>query len=185
MSAAAPGALPVLESARLRLRTIRDDDAAALLVLHGDAEVMRYWSTSPWTGIEQAHAHLQRVRRDREAGVLPWAVADRASDALIGAATLFRIDPVHRHAEIGYALGRAHWGKGLASEAVRLVLHHAFDTLDLERIEADTDPRNASSCRMLERLGFVREGLLRKRWFVNNEWCDTAFYGLLREDLRA
>jgi RimJ/RimL family protein N-acetyltransferase len=185
MNAVAPDALPVLESVRLRLRALRDDDAAALLVLHGDPEVMRYWSTSPWSSIAQAQAHLERVRRDMEAGVLPWAIADHTSDALIGTATLFKIDPVHRHAEIGYALGFAHWGKGLASEAVRLVLHHAFDTMQLERIEADTDPRNASSRRMLERLGFVQEGILRKRWFVNDEWCDTAWYGLLREDFRA
>lgn len=177
--------LPVLESTRLRLRALRDDDAEALLGLHGDPEVMRYWSTSPWTGIAQAHAHLERVRRDMQAGVLPWAIADRSNDALIGAVTLFRVDRDHRHAEIGYALGAAHWGKGLASEAVRIVLDYAFNALGLERIEADTDPRNTPSRRMLERLGFAQEGTLRRRWFVNDEWCDTAFYGLLREDFRA
>ena len=179
------GALPVLESSRLRLRALRDDDATALLVLHGDTEVMRYWSTSPWTDIARAYAHLLRARRDMEAGVLPWAIADRASDDLIGTVTLFKIDCDHRRAEIGYALGSAHWGMGLASEALHLVLRHAFEALDLQRIEADTDPRNAASRRMLERLGFVQEGMLRKRWFVNDEWCDTAFYGLLREDFRA
>lgn len=177
--------LPVLQSARLRLRGLRDDDAEALLILHGDAEVMRYWSTSPWAGIAQAHAHLQRVRRDMQSGVLPWAIAERASDALIGAITLFRVDRDHRHAEIGYALASAQWGKGLASEATRLVLDYAFNVLELERIEADTDPRNTPSRRMLERLGFEQEGTLRRRWFVNDEWCDTAFYGLLRGDFRA
>lgn len=186
MSVLVPVTLPVLESPRLRLRALRDEDAAALLVLHGDADVMRYWSTSPWADIARAHAHLQRARRDMESGdVLPWAIANRASDDLIGTLTLFRIDRDHRRAEIGYALGSAHWGRGLASEALRQVLHHAFDTLDLGRIEADTDPRNAPSRRMLERLGFVQEGTLRRRWLVNDEWCDTAFYGLLREDFRA
>jgi RimJ/RimL family protein N-acetyltransferase len=185
MSVVVPVALPVLESPRLRLRALRDDDAAALLALYGDPEVMRYWSTAPWSGIEQAHAHLQRVRRDAEAGVLSWAIADAASDGLIGTVTLFRLDRDHRRAEIGYALASAHWGKGLAGEALRLALHYAFDTLRLERIEADTDPRNTPSRRMLEQLGFVLEGTLRRRWFVNGEWCDTAFYGLLREDFRA
>ena len=185
MSIVAPVALLVLEGERLRLRALRNEDAAALLVLHGDPEVMRYWSTLPWTNIAQAHAHLQRACRDMEsAGVLPWALADRESDALIGTVTLFRVDRDHRRAEIGYALASAHWGRGIASEALRLVLHHAFDTMQLERVEADTDPRNVPSRRMLERLGFVLEGTLRKRWFVNDEWCDTAFYGLLREDFR-
>lgn len=185
MSIVAPVALPVLEGERLRLRALRDEDAAALLVLHGDPEVMRYWSTSPWTNIAQAQAHLQRAWRDMEsAGVLPWGIAERLTDSLIGTLTLFRIDRDHRRAEIGYALASTHWGKGLGSEALRLVLHHAFDTMQLERVEADTDPRNASSRRMLERLGFVQEGTLRKRWFVNDEWCDTALYGLLRGDFR-
>ncbi|HEX7029766.1 MAG TPA: GNAT family N-acetyltransferase, partial [Gammaproteobacteria bacterium] len=160
MIVAAPIAPPVLQSPRLRLRGLRDDDAGALLALYGDPEVMRYWSTAPWSGIEQAYAHLQRVRRDMEAGVLPWALADRASDALIGTVTLFRLDRDHRRAEIGYALASAHWGKGFAGEALRLALHYAFDTLRLERIEADTDPRNTPSRRMLEQLGFVLEGTL-------------------------
>ena len=186
MSVVAPVALPVLDSTRLRLRELRENDAAALLAVYGDMEAMRYWSGSPWTGIAQAHAHLQRAARDlHSGGVLPWAIADRANDELIGTLTLFKLDRDHRRAEIGYVLGPAYWGKGLASEALRLVLHHAFDALQLERIEADTDPRNASSRRMLERLGFVQEGTLRKRWFVNDEWCDTAIYGLLREDFRA
>lgn len=186
MSAVAPVGLPILESARLRLRELRDGDAGALLAIYGDPLAMRYWSGSPWTGVSQAHAHLQRARRDLESGgVLPWAIADLATDELIGTVTLFRLDRDHRRAEIGYMLGSAHWRKGLASEALRLVLRHAFDAMQLERVEADTDPRNASSRRMLERLGFVQEGTLRKRWFVNDEWCDTAWYGLLREDFRA
>jgi len=175
--------LPVLESERLRLRGLRDGDAAALLAIYGDPLAMRYWSGSPWKDIAQAHAHLQRARRDMESGgALPWAIADSGDDGLIGTITLFKLDRDHRRAEIGYVLATRHWGKGLASAALRLVLHHAFDTLRLERVEADTDPRNAPSRRMLERFGFVLEGTLRKRWHVNDEWCDTAFYGLLRED---
>jgi RimJ/RimL family protein N-acetyltransferase len=185
MSAAAPVGLPVLTSPRLHLRELRGSDAAALLVIYGDPRAMRYWSGSPWIDIAQAHAHLQRARRDMESGgVLPWAIADSATDELIGTITLFKLDRDHRRAEIGYVLGTTHWGKGLAGEAVRLAVNHAFDALQLERIEADTDPRNGPSRRMLERLGFVQEGTLRRRWFVNGEWCDTSFYGLLRGDYK-
>jgi ribosomal-protein-alanine N-acetyltransferase len=67
---------------------------------------------------------------------------------------------------------------------VRLALRHAFEELGLRRIEADTDPRNSGSCRLLERLGFVREGLLRERWLIDGELQDTAIYGLLRGELR-
>jgi [ribosomal protein S5]-alanine N-acetyltransferase len=62
------------------------------------------------------------------------------------------------------------------------VLSYAFDVLQLERIEADIDPRNTASCRLVERLGFKQEGLLRNRWRVNGEICDSAYYGLLKNE---
>lgn len=61
----------------------------------------------------------------------------------------------------------------------------AFGALELRRIEADIDPRNAASCRLVERLGFIREGLLRARWNVAGEICDSAIYGLLAQDREA
>ncbi|MGH8084295.1 MAG: GNAT family N-acetyltransferase [Lysobacter sp.] len=107
------------------------------------------------------------------------------NDRLIGATTLFAINHAQGRAEVGYALRASHWGRGLAQEALRLVLVHAFDTLVLRRIEADIDPRNGASCRLVERMGFVREGLLRDRWEVGGEASDSALYGLLARDWRA
>jgi len=63
-----------------------------------------------------------------------------------------------------------------------MILRHLFDGMGLRRIEADIDPRNLASCRLVEKLGFVREGTLRERWHVNGEVCDSAIYGLLRRD---
>jgi RimJ/RimL family protein N-acetyltransferase len=64
-------------------------------------------------------------------------------------------------------------------------LDYAFVELDLNRIEADIDPRNEASAKLLERKGFVKEGYMRERWIVNGEICDTVFYGLLRRDWEA
>ena len=61
-------------------------------------------------------------------------------------------------------------------------MHYAFQTLDLNRLEADIDPRNKASARTLERLGFQKEGHLRERWIVNDEISDTDLYGLLRRE---
>jgi ribosomal-protein-alanine N-acetyltransferase len=72
--------------------------------------------------------------------------------------------------------------KGYAIEALTALLAHGFAALDLNRVEADIDPRNGASARVLERLGFRHEGLLRERWIVGGQICDTAFYGLLRRD---
>lgn len=177
---------PELHSARLRLREVRNEDAPALFGIHSDPEVMRYWSYPAWTELAQAEQKIADIlRQRREEQILVWAIADARSDQLIGTSAVFALDRTQGRAEIGYSLHRDAQGKGLASEALRLILRHLFDELQLRRVEADADPRNTASCRLLERLGFIREGLLRERWHVNGETCDTTFYGLLRRDFKA
>jgi RimJ/RimL family protein N-acetyltransferase len=105
-----------------------------------------------------------------------------ATGQLIGQAALHHFDGQNRRCEVGYALGRAHWGKGYIGEALAAMLGHGFAELHLNRVEADIDPRNPASAKALVRLGFRHEGLLRERWIVNGEICDTAFYGLLKRD---
>ncbi len=99
--------------------------------------------------------------------------------------TLFDINTICRRAEIGYALGSGVWGKGYMNEALTALLGYGFTELDLNRVEADIDPRNEASAKTLERLGFTREGLLRERWIVDGEVSDTAYYGLLRREWEA
>jgi len=175
---------PELRTPRLRLREFRADDAAALYEVHSDPAVMRYWSFPAWTQPEQAVARVAFVMGQRARNeVLAWAIADAASDRLIGSVAAFALDRTHARAEIGYSLRADRQGQGLAQEALRAVLAYLVDAGGFERIEADADPRNAASCRLLERLGFVREGVLRARWRVAGEVQDTALYGLLAPEL--
>jgi RimJ/RimL family protein N-acetyltransferase len=183
MSEHSQDGVPVLESSHVRLRPYRADDVEAMFALYSDPRVMRYWSFPPWTERKQAMGYLQRALTGMDSGeIFPWAIADRDSDVLIGALTLFSLHVEQLRAEIGYSLSPHYQGRGLAAEALRCALAHAFDQLGLRRIEADIDPRNERSWRLLEGLGFAREGLLRQRWRVNGETCDTAFYGLLAEE---
>ena len=176
-----PAPVPPLEGARIRLRALAPDDAAALFALYSDARVMRYWSFPAWTDIQQAVEKLAHVERDRALlESLPWAATLRDDDALVGTCTLFGIQREHLRGVVGYALSPSLWGRGLATEMLQCALLHAFDVLGLERIEADIDPRNHASCRLVERLGFRREGYLRERWRVGGGIQDTALYGLLR-----
>lgn len=185
-----PDGLPELDGERLRLRGFREDDLHDLYAMHSDPVVNRYWSFPAWTDIEQARDYLARALAGRDAErMLCWAIAERGaerdSDRLIGTATVFAINREQGRAEIGYGLRASHWGLGYAQEALRPVLSHAFDALGLRRLEADIDPRNAGSCRLVERLGFVREGVFRERWDVAGEVCDSAMYGLLAREWRA
>jgi RimJ/RimL family protein N-acetyltransferase len=178
--------LPQLESERLRLRAYRAQDLDALYALYSDPRVMRYWSFPPWHELAQARAYLDRVQSENASGaVLAWALADRASDAFIGTATLHSLQREQARAELGYSLHPDWQGRGLAAEALHRVIAHAFGSMQLRRLEADVDPRNLASCRLLERLGFRREGLLRARWRVAGEDCDSAFYGLLAREYDA
>ncbi len=175
--------MPDLDGARLRLRRALPNDVPALFALHSDPHVMRYWSTPAYTDIAQAQALFQRNDRGVTAGEFCyWVMVLRDDDRLIGNCTLFSINPANRRAETGYALRSDHWRKGYATEAMRLVLDYAFEHLLLHRIEADVDPRNSGSIRLLERLGFRREGLLRERWQVGGEITDSAIFGLLADD---
>lgn len=174
---------PTLEGQRLRLRPYREDDYAQFYVLHSDEKVMRYWSFPAWTDPAQGRDYFAAsIGGNDPERLLCWAIADADSDRLIGGLTLFAINRPQGRAELGYALQSAHWGRGLASEALGLAITCAFGGLGLRRLEADADPRNAGSCGLLERLGFTREGLLRERWRVNGELQDSALYGLLARE---
>jgi ribosomal-protein-alanine N-acetyltransferase len=179
-------ALPEIDGRRVRMQCVEVVEVALGDAAQSHPAVMRYWSFPAWTAPAQAHEYFATACASRDpARMLCWAIAHRQDDRLIGAATLYDIDPVQGRAAVGYALSSRHWGQGNGREALGLALAHAFDGLGLRRVEADIDPRNAASCRLVERLGFEREGLLRERWHVAGELCDTALYGLLARDWRA
>jgi RimJ/RimL family protein N-acetyltransferase len=175
--------LPTINASRIDLRPISADDLDAFYSIFSDPQVMRYWSSLPITDRDAARKLIDEIgERFARHESLKWGVARRTDNMLIGTATLNHPDFDNRRAEIGYALGSAHWGNGYMHEALQATLEYAFHILDLHRIEADVDPRNQASIKTLERLGFQREGLLRERWHVGGEIQDSFFYGLLRRD---
>lgn len=178
--------LPTLEAKRLTLRWISAADTDAFFAIYSNPEVMRYWSTPPLADRGVAADLIAKIHEDWQRRViLKWGIARRSDDQLIGSITLFNLDFSNRRAEIGYALGRDHWGQGYMNEALPAVLKFAFAVLELNRIEADVDPRNTASIKTVERLGFQREGYLRERWQVAGEIQDALYFGLLRRDWEA
>jgi RimJ/RimL family protein N-acetyltransferase len=180
-------ALPMLVGEGIRLGPWHDADLDALARLHADPRAMRYWSTEAWAAEDQprAEAYLDAIDAGaREGDLLQFSARQAPDGTAVGWVTLYRIDREHRRAEIGYLLDPALWGRGLGRRMLGLAIGHAIGTLGLHRIEADVDPRNLASCRLLESLGFQREGLLRERWRTGGELQDTAMYGLLAPDWR-
>ncbi len=179
----------VLDTARLRLRPLQPADAPAVYALHADPEGMRYWATPPWTDPAEADALLTRDRAGLAAGDYIRLGLERRTHGqagqdgrLIGLCSLFAFHLPSRRCEVGYMLARDCWGGGLMHEALTALMDYAFGVLDMNRVEADIDTRNAASGRALRRLGFQLEGTLRQRWIVAGEVSDTGLYGLLRQD---
>jgi RimJ/RimL family protein N-acetyltransferase len=173
--------LPI-RTARLELRPLREADVAALFGIHSDPEAMRYWDAPPWKDDERGRAMV--------AGDLALATQEHlrlgielvADGALLGTCSFWNIKPQFRRAEIGYILGPGSWGHGYMREALSALLDYGFNEMNLNRVEADIDPRNERSARLLERLKFSKEGFLRERVIVDGEISDSAMYGLLRRD---
>lgn len=179
-----PFHVPLLRGSRVHLRPIEPRDVGALFETFGDPTAMRFWSGPPWTEIAQAEALLETDKVALDAGeAIRFGIA-RDDGPIVGCVSLHGFHVGSRRAELGYVLHRAAWGQGYAAEAVGLALDHAFRTLRLHRVEADTDPRNDRSVALLVRLGFTLEGVLRERWIVGGEISDTALYGLLDREWR-
>ncbi len=177
---------PTLRTDRLRLRPFDDADADALYAMHSSAYVLRYWDSPPWTDRDRALTFLQKCRALAEDGTGVRLAVDRLEDGLfIGWCSLSRWNLEFRSAAMGYCYAEAAWGHGYATEAARAVLRWAYATLDLNRVQAEADTRNIASARVLEKLGFVREGTLRQDCIVNGEVSDSWVYGLIAEDRRA
>ena len=172
---------PTLTTPRLTLREMTLDDAEPYFQIRADPEVMRYWGAAPDTKVDEAIARIVAVREGVRAGVsIRWAVTDKGSGAFLGSGGLWRWDRRHFRAELGYELSPAHWGKGLMTEAIRAMLRFGFEVMDLHSVEANIDPHNKRSARVLLKLGFQQEGYLRENFFYEGKFSDTAVYSLLR-----
>ena len=174
---------PTLRTPRLRLRPFDDADANDLFALHSSAEVLRYWDAPPWAdrARSQRFIDVSRQLAGEHTGVR--LAVERCSDVtFIGWCSLNRWNPEYRSASLGYCFAQQAWGQGYATEAAGALLRWAFDALDLNRVQAETDTRNMASARVLEKLGFVREGTLREDCVVNGEVSDSWVFGLLRRE---
>lgn len=172
-----------METERLRLRWIVAADAQALYDVYADPAVARYLSRPAFTDFEQAKKLVRAANEGYADGSgVNFAIERKDDRRVLGNCMLFRFHRESRRAEIGYSMARAYWGHGYMHEALVALIGYAFGPLGLNRLEADIDPRNASSAKSLEHLGFVKEGVLRERWIVAGEVSDTAYYGLLKSD---
>jgi ribosomal-protein-alanine N-acetyltransferase len=173
---------PVLKTSRLILRELALADATDIFVFRRDPIVQRY-NAKPMVDISEARELVERNRAVylRQDGIL-WAVTLKGQDIVIGLVGFSQWSYSNR-AMLGYDLAKAYWGKGIGSEAAREIICFGFERMQLNRIEAETIEDNHESRRMLEKLGFLCEGIRRAYSLEDDgEYQGSAMYGLLRSE---
>jgi [ribosomal protein S5]-alanine N-acetyltransferase len=155
------------------LRPLERGDVADMHEVMRRPEAMRYWSTLSHADLATTAAWMERKLARRVTGTeFAMVLEDRVIGTVGG-------DPLP---EIGFILHPDHWGKGLVTEAMAVVVAHIFASHPVPALTADVDPRNAASLRVLEQLGFVVVGEASNTFLLGEEWCDSVYLRLERAD---
>ena len=174
---------PTLETPRLVLRELVPADAETLFRMQSNPEVVRYFG-------RPAHATLADTEKllgivfdaQRDITGIRWGLSLRDGGALAGTCGFWRWNKQNRCSEIGYEMAPEFWGRGLMVEALGPILRFGFTQMELHRVEATIDPENQASRRVLEKIGFKRDALMRENWFYDGKFTDSAIYGLLEQE---
>jgi len=175
----------ILKGWRINLRRIHKADAESI-VQHANAkEISRFTFIPHPYGIGDALTFIRRSQSAWRSGSMQnFGIENRETGKIIGMVGIIRISKKHRQAEIGYWLGKKFWGKGIATEAVLLILEYCFKNLKLHRVCARVMHPNLASAKLLEALGFKKAGGLRDDLKQRGRWMDTILYGLLRQEYK-
>lgn len=177
--------VPELETPRLKLIELNESHAVALFDVFSDEESMRYWDDPPHKNVDETKDLLAFLAKRIEDGRgICWGIClKEAPKDVVGLVTYnaYRKD---RNGYIGYVIARKHWNKGLTTEALKVFVEYGFSQLEVHRIEAHVEPENIASAKVLTKIGFQKEGLLRESTFNKGQYQDMVYYGLLKTDKR-
>lgn len=171
---------PLITTERLILRKARLEDTPEMFFFRSDPEMMKYIDRAPAKTEDEARGVLQMIidASDNNTGI-SWTITLKGSDTMLGNISLWRLIKEHYRAEIGYVLHTAQQGKGIMNEAMKAVINYGFNTMGLHSIEANINPLNLASQKVLERNGFVREAYFRENYYHDGKFYDSAIYSLV------
>lgn len=176
--------LPVIETARLVLRPVEDDDADDIFEIASDAETAKYTSWDAHKMVEDSKTLIRFIKKRYSLNKPSnWAVILKSENKLIGLCGFVSGFAINSRAEMAFVISKAYRKKGYASEAVCETINFGFLKADLNRIEAFCDADNTASKRVLEKCGLKFEGLLRQYVRKNGELRDMKCYAVLAKDM--
>ena len=178
---------PALQTERLILREWQDDDAENLVQIFGHESVVQYTSNDAYVSLADGMRRVEGSRNffhEKNMGIT-WGIFEKETGKVLGDIDFTYTAKNHFRVILGCSFTPDAWGKGFASEALKEVIRYGFEDFPLfkiNRLEADVDPRNTSAIKLLERVGFTNEALLRDYYFERGEFVSKHFFGLLRKD---
>ena len=171
---------PVLFTERLMLRQINTEDANEIFLLRSDEKVMQYLDRPRARSTEDALELIQKIVDGiiNNDGIT-WGMVLKDDTKLIGTIGYWRIMKEDYRAEIGYMIDSSFHGKGLMQEAISAVINYGFSIMKLHSVEANVNPDNLPSIKLLERNRFIREAYFKENYYFEGRFLDSAIYSFL------
>lgn len=174
---------PVLETKRLILRELTELDAKVIFSILSNPQVTRYYGKDTFESLDEAKKFIHYFKQKfYEKRGFRWGIEIKETKQLIGTIGLDAWVPKQRRAEIGYEIHPVYWKKGYATEAALKIISFGFDSLELIRIGAIIFPENEPSNKLLNKLGFKKEGILRSYIYQNGISNDVYVYSILNKN---
>jgi len=171
-----------LETERLLLRRVVNNDLKEVIALRSNPETMKYIPRPLVKTDQDGLDHIAMINDKIEANIgINWAITLKDNPQLIGIIGHYRMKPEHHRSEIGYMILPEFNGKGIVTEAIKAVVKYGFETMKLHSIEAVIDPENLASAKVLEKNGFVKEAHLKENEFFDGRYLDSVIYSLLNK----
>ena len=171
-----------LRTERLVLNKMLKTDIQSVFELRSNKEYLKFIAKEPMKDLEEAKVWLEKAHTDFEEDKgINWAIRQSEDGPLVGMIGFWRLIPQHHRAEIGYSLDPRLHRQGLVTEACKVVFDFGFDVMKLHSIQAEIDPLNEGSRKILEKHNFRKEAHFTEDYFFRGEFSDSAIYSLLEK----
>ncbi|MED1470166.1 GNAT family protein [Bacillus salipaludis] len=175
--------LPVLETERLILKKVMQEDLKDIFSYGSIEEVTKYvtWNTHRTLADSQVFVNFA-LNQFEQKKIAPWGIEYKDTGKIIGSIDFVSWQQHHKVAEIGYVLSPNYWGKGIITEAAKRIIQYGFEEMDLVRFQARCFVQNIGSARVMEKAGMSFEGIMKKAMFIKEKHWDLKMYAILKEE---
>ncbi|UCE36454.1 MAG: GNAT family N-acetyltransferase [Thermoplasmata archaeon] len=173
---------PFIVGDKIYLRALGEEDMDLMAKWFNDPEVRHFIPANKPTSRE--HWEKWHEKEEKDGNSVYLGIAKKEDDKLIGYANFSEINWSHHITkEFGIIIGEIdEWNKGYGEEAIKLMLHYGFNSLNFHRIELGVMEYNERAINIYEKVGFKKEGIKREAWFIEGKWCDVVIMSILKHE---